>query len=62
MKNYKPFSVYRPNDYRTPRSMKQAFGDDQRLYVEEREDISLFLAAACALLALAATVVIVAVL
>ena len=32
--NYKHFSEYRPSDYRTPRSMKEAFGDDGPLYVE----------------------------
>jgi len=31
----KHFSEFRPNDYRTPRSMKDAYGWDARIYVEE---------------------------
>ena len=32
---YKPFSEYRHKDYMTPRSLKEAYGRDVDLYVEE---------------------------
>lgn len=36
---YKHFSQYRPSDYRTARSMKELYGWDAPLYVEEPESV-----------------------
>ena len=33
--SYRPFSEYRQKDYMTPRSLKEAYGRDVDLYVEE---------------------------
>lgn len=37
MKNKRFFSAYRPNDYHTPRSMREAYGYDARLWEEPPE-------------------------
>lgn len=33
MQPYRPFSAYRPHDYRIPRSMRETYGKDVDLYV-----------------------------
>ena len=35
--NSRYFNEFRPNDYRTPRSMKEAYGRDAKIHVEEEE-------------------------
>jgi hypothetical protein len=35
---YRPFSEYRHHDYRTPRSVKEAYGWDAPLYVIDDDD------------------------
>lgn len=35
---FKPFIEYRHKDYRTPRSMKEAYGYESDLHIEEQEN------------------------
>lgn len=35
--HYKPFSEYREKDYRTPRTIKQAYGYDTYLYTNDND-------------------------
>lgn len=35
--HYKPFSEYREKDYRTPRTIRQAYGYDTYLYTDDND-------------------------
>ena len=52
MDNYKPFTEYRRKDYVFPRSMKEAYMCDVKLYIKEEPKIDAWLVIVCLVVAL----------
>jgi hypothetical protein len=51
MNNYKPFTEYRRKDYVFPRSMKEAYMCDVKLYIKEEPKIDPWLVIVCLVVA-----------